>query len=515
MYAALFSKNRISDKFRSINGVAATLTGRQILKLADRAHIVAITADAPIELSGWWGSRYDNNQKWPAAADVTKFWRYVDNLDMPAIAIIDSGIDANRSDFAPGQVVAQKTMTNLKPNSAGDGRGHGTFVASIAAGVGRGYAGAAPGAPIVSIDVMDDKGMAMTSDVIASADWILANKALYNIKVANFSLHSAVPNSFMYDPLAKAVEKLWFGGVTVVASAGNYGVNGEQSGVHYAPGSDPFVITVGATDIGSSWTTADDKAAPWSAYGYTLDGFAKPELSAPGRYMVGAVPMSSTLVSERPAQMRGTGYMELSGTSFSAPVVSGIAAYLLAVHPTWTPGQVKGALMLTASNVPGAKALSVGVGEVDGDKAAKLTGTPPNPNAALKQFVIADPAGGSIPVFDAASWANYASANASWANASWANASWANASWANASWANASWANASWASASWASASWASASWASASWAAASWASASWASNAPQDGAQGSRRRRSLPHPRGNARPRRHRRTHGSLVPRA
>ena len=250
MYAQLFSKNRISDKFRSINGVAATLTGRQILKLADRAHIVAITADAPIELSGWYGSRYENKQKWPSTADVTKFWRNVDYLDLPAIAIIDSGIDSNRSDFAYGQVVAKQTMTNLKPNSAGDGRGHGTFVASIAAGVGRGYAGAAPGAPIVSIDVMDDKGMAMTSDVIASADWILANKARYNIKVANFSLHSAAPNSFMYDPLAKAVEKLWFGGVTVVAAAGNYGVNGEQSGVYYAPANDPFVITVGATDVG-------------------------------------------------------------------------------------------------------------------------------------------------------------------------------------------------------------------------------------------------------------------------
>ncbi len=140
--------------------------------------------------------------------------------------------------------------------------------------------------------------------------------------------------------------------------------------------------------------------------------------------------------------------------------------------------------MLTASNAPNARALSVGVGEVNGDKAAKLTDTPPNPNLALQQFVVRDPAGGSIPVFDAASWANYASANASWANASWANASWANASWANASWANASWANASWANASWASASWASASWANASWAAASWAAASWASASWADGAE-------------------------------
>ncbi len=485
MYATLFSKNRISNKFRSINGVAAKLTGRQILKLADRNHIVAITADAPVELAGWYDSRYETRQKWPAAADVAKLWRNVNYVDMPSIAVIDSGIDASRSDFGYGQIVAQKTLTALKPNGAGDGRGHGTFVAGIAAGVGRNYAGAAPGAPIVSIDVMNDQGMAMTSDVIAAADWILANKTRYNIRVANFSLHSAVPNSFMYDPLSKAAERLWFGGVVVVAAAGNYGVDGQPSGVVYAPGNDPFVITVGAMDIGSSWTASDDKAAPWSAYGYTLDGFAKPEISAPGRYMIGPVPMSSTLVSERPAQLRGNGYMELSGTSFSAPVVSGVSAYLLGLHPTWTPDQIKGALMLTATNAPTARALSVGVGEVDGDKAARLTGTPPNPNLALRQFVVADPAGGSIPVFDAASWANYATANASWANASWANASWANASWANASWANASWANASWANASWANASWASASWANASWASASWAAASWASNAYEDGAEG------------------------------
>ena len=91
---------------------------------------------------------------------------------------------------------------------------------------------------------------------------------------------------------------------------------------------------------------------------------------------------------------------------------------------------------------------------VDASRAAAVV-NPPNPNAALNQFV--GPAGdGTGPVFDAASWANVAQSDASWASASWANASWASASWANASWASASWANASWASASWASASWAS-----------------------------------------------------------
>ena len=88
----------------------------------------------------------------------------------------------------------------------------------------------------------------------------------------------------MYDPLDKAVEKLWFNGVVVVAAAGNYGDNGQPTTVAYAPGNDPFVITVGAVDTnGTGWTSTDDTAAPWSAFGYTLDGFAKPDLGAPGR----------------------------------------------------------------------------------------------------------------------------------------------------------------------------------------------------------------------------------------
>jgi serine protease AprX len=370
-------------------------------------------------------------------------------------------------------------MTKLAGNSAGDGRGHGTFVAGIAAGQASNYAGALPGAPIVSLDVMDDKGMAMTSDVIAAADWIYQNKGLYNIKVANFSLHSSVQSSFMYDPLDKAVEKLWFSGVTVVVAAGNYGVAGAASGVPFAPGNDPFVITVGANDIDGSVGVNDDDAAPWSAYGYTLDGFAKPEIGAPGRYMIGPVPTTSTLLSERPTQARGTGYMELSGTSFAAPLVAGVAAYMMAINPTWTPDQVKGALMLTAKGLPSAAPLSLGVGEMDAPAATDVV-NPPNPNLALNQFKTADATGGTTPVFDAASWAN-----ASWANASWASASWASASWASASWANASWASASWANASWASASWASASWASTAAAAASWASASWASNSYEDNAEG------------------------------
>jgi subtilisin family serine protease len=146
--------------------------------------------------------------------------------------------------------------------------------------------------------------------------------------------------------------------------------------------------------------------------------------------------------------------MWMSGTSFAAPVVAGAAADLLALHPDWTPDQVKGALMVSARGLPAAAPQSVGAGEVKLDAAALVT-TPPNPNLALQRFVTPDPNGSPTPVFDAASWAEAARADAAWDSASWAGASWSDASWASASWAEASWATASWAEASWAEASWA------------------------------------------------------------
>ncbi|HEX5468192.1 MAG TPA: S8 family serine peptidase [Gaiellaceae bacterium] len=452
----------IRREFSSLDGVAANLTGAQILRLASKKDLSAITVDAPVELSG----SLSNKQRWPFVTGLHKFWAGSATVPTPTIAFVDSGIDASRADFG-GRVVANVDMTSLSGNSPGDGRGHGTFVAGIAAGSGDGYAGAAPASKIVSLDVMDDHGMAMTRDVIAAADWILAHKDEYGIRVANFSLHSSLPNSFMFDPLNKAVERLWFSGVVVVTAAGNYAVDGRPSGVPFAPGNDPFVITVGADDIHGSVSTNDDFAAPWSAYGYTLDGFAKPELAAPGRYIVGPSSAGSTLALEQPENAVAPGYIELSGTSFAAPIVAGGAAQILGAHPTWTPDQVKGALMLTARPAGQAAPRSLGVGVVNVAQAVRL-GSAPNPNAALNRFVVTNRWTGAR-AFDSASWASTASANASWASASWSDASWASASWSSASWASASWASASWASASWASASWAAASWASASWASASW----------------------------------------------
>src|SRR5207244_5014785 len=215
---------------------------------------------------------------------------------------------------------------------------------------------------------------ALTSDVIAACDYILQNKNALNIRVANFSLHSASMNHFYFDPLDRAVEKLWFNGVFVVAAAGNYGTAAGPSGVLHAPGNDPFVMTVGAVDIGNKVALGDDANAPWSAYGYTEDGFAKHELGAAGRYMIGPVPQGSTLAAQKPGNGVAPGYIQLSGTSFAAPVVAGVAAQLLARHPDWTPDQVKGALMMSAKPVPQARPGAVGVGQVNAGKAGDLNG---------------------------------------------------------------------------------------------------------------------------------------------
>jgi serine protease AprX len=456
---------RVKKQFVTVAGASAEITGAQLLELARDPSLGAITEDSKVRLAG-----FSNAQQWPYQSELSKFWdaMQTSGVQAPTVAVVDSGIDAARTDFG-GRVVRQVTMTALVPNSPGDGRGHGTFVAGVLAGSAAGYSGGAANAKIVSIDVMDDKGMAMTSDVIAAADWIYQNKDAYGIRVANFSLHNSVANSFMYDPLDKAVEKLWFSGVVVVTAAGNYGTGTGPTGVLYSPGNDPFVITAGAADIEGTLASSDDTAAPWSAYGYTIDGFLKPDVGAPGRYIIGPVPATSTLVTERPASVVAPGYMQLSGTSFAAPVVAAAAAYVLALHPSYTPDQVKGALMLAAVAPPAAVLNSLGVGEIKAAKAAAVT-APPNPNLALDRFVVSDPAGGSGRVFDAASWSGAAKADASWNTASWNSASWSGASWNTASWGAASWSDASWASASWSDSS-----------VATSLTDASWADNAATD----------------------------------
>jgi serine protease AprX len=460
------SSGNLKREFTSIDGGQFTLTGKQILRIAKQGIATSVMPNETVKLSGVT-LPMSNSQLWPWATGAPTDWLR-QSPDAATIAVVDSGIDASKTADFGARVISQVNLASLSPNSPGDGYGHGTFVAGIAAGGAAGYAGVAPKAELVSLDVMNDQGQATVGDVVKAADWILANKSKYNIKVANFSLHAVNRASIMFDPLDQAVEKLWLNGIVVVAAAGNYGSAGGPSGVPFAPGNDPFVITVGAADIGTSLSPSDDTAAPFSAWGYTPDGFSKPDMAAPGRYMVGPVPATSTLPLTRPDHVTAPGYMQLSGTSFAAPVVAGAAAMLMAQHPNWTPDQVKGSLMVTATPEPAAPKGSLGVGEINIPAARARALAPPNPNAGLNRFVkgLAD----GTRVFDASAWQAAALANKAWDSAAWSDAAWSDAAWSSVAWSDAAWADAAWASVAWGSVAWSDAAWSDAAWSDAAWA---------------------------------------------
>ena len=154
--------------------------------------------------------------------------------------------------------------------------------------------------------------------------------------------------------------------------------------------------------------------------------------------------------------------MQLSGTSLAAPIVAGIAADLLTLHPNLTPDQVKGALMLAPGRCRHATLRSAGVGEVYAP-GALLAGRPPNPNLALEAFLHSSPAGDG-PVFDDAAWLAAAQASPAWDAVSWLDG-WADAAWSLVSWSDVSWSDVSWSDVSWSDVSWSDVSWTDVSWA--------------------------------------------------
>jgi serine protease AprX len=439
------ASGKLKMRFVTVNGVDALVSGKSLLQLARNPHVLSITPNAKTQLSD-----YQDATMWQDSTDMSVLQNSFNPTtgaitgpapQAPTIAIVDSGVQP-RADFGTRLVASVNICSLCSPNASGDDEGHGTMVAGVAAGASSTYPGGAQNARIVSVRTADANGESLESDVVAAADWIDAHARQYNIRVANFSLATASDTSIRVDPLDKAVERLWLDGIVVVAAAGNHGSASGPVSMSYAPGNDPFVITVGATDQHMTSDPSDDDVPYWSAYGTTMDGFSKPDVSAPGRYMIAPVPMSSTIATTVPDRVVAPGYMWMSGTSFAAPVVSAEAAQILARHPGLTPDQVKGAIMVSANYLPNVNNFSDGVGEVDGGVAASMSSAP-NPNEGLYQFVSSDPLSGK-KTFNAASWATYLSSGASWAQASWGEASWGEASWNAASWGEASWNAASW-----------------------------------------------------------------------
>ena len=126
----------IQRKLKLIGAATAEVPAAK-LKSLSRFDGLIVTSDAPVKTSGTTSP--SSNQIWPYESGLAKLWGTAAKPApaAPTIAVVDSGIQADRADFA-GRIVANVNLTSLPNNSAADGRGHGTFVAGIAAGAAAG-----------------------------------------------------------------------------------------------------------------------------------------------------------------------------------------------------------------------------------------------------------------------------------------------------------------------------------------------------------------------------------------
>jgi subtilisin family serine protease len=246
-----------------------------------------------------------------------------------AVAVIDTGISLKHPDLAANIVAGKNCLVGKK--AAEDDNGHGTHVAGTIAALDNqiGVVGVAPQAKLVAVKVLDSNGSGTWSSIICGIDWVTANAAAYNIKVANLSLGGAGSSdgacgSLNNDALHRAICRARDAGLTFVVAAGN---SASDAAYSVPAAYDDAVITVSAlADAdglpgGSGSATSygsDDSFATFSNFGQVVD------IGAPG------VAILST--------WKDGGYDTLNGTSMAAPHAAGAAALYLSSHPGagWT-----------------------------------------------------------------------------------------------------------------------------------------------------------------------------------
>jgi serine protease AprX len=307
-------------------------------------------------------------------------------------------------DFYPGSDIMAKyeAILDAATKPFQDPYGHGTMVASIAAG--RAFpsavesGGLAPRANIFDVRVLDDNGVGDTAEAIAGLDWIIYHAREFNIRVVNISLTADSTQSYRLDPLCRAVRNAVAAGLTVVVAAGNHGLAGdgrERYGSVGSPAIEPSAITIGSANPRSTAARADDVVNNFSSRGPTRgasvnasgvlerDNLLKPDLVAPGNRLVGALATDAfglqlnKIVKSFPQLLAAPastsdGLMNLSGTSLAAPVVSGTVALLLQANPGLTPPLLKAILQYTAQPIEGYNLLQQGTGLVNVPGALQL-----------------------------------------------------------------------------------------------------------------------------------------------
>jgi serine protease AprX len=286
------------------------------------------------------------------------------------VAVIDSGIDATHRDLPFGTKVVQNVK--LAPNLFGGGplvleglsttdtsSGHGTHVAGIAGGSGATLAGRYRGVAIDSKLVGIGAGEALFMlTALEGFDWVLQNRLKYGIRVISNSWGASgafAPD----DPVNVASRIAHDAGLVVVFAAGNEGPASNTLNPYCVA---RWVICVAAGH-------KDGRTlAEFSLRGIPGDPIYHPTITAPGvdiasaRATTGIVTNTFFAVDLVNLGADAVYYAAASGTSMATPHVSGTVALMLEANPALTPDQVKSALELTATPMPGYRLDEVGAG---------------------------------------------------------------------------------------------------------------------------------------------------------
>lgn len=247
------------------------------------------------------------------------------------VAVLDTGIDPAHPVFG-GRIAASWDFVSNDPDPTefadgldndGDGRvdegfGHGTHVAGIVTLT-------APRASLLVGRVLDSDGRGDVASIARGLRWAIDQRA----RVINLSLGMLRGS----DAIQRLLDEADLRGIVVVSTAGNYGSDSPRE----FPGTSSHAFAVAAS-------LTDARPASFTSYGSHVD------VSAPG------VGIRSTFP--------GGGYRVWSGTSMSAPFVSGTAALLVALHPDWGGHEVFERIESTVTPLVGVPlALEGGLGE--------------------------------------------------------------------------------------------------------------------------------------------------------
>jgi subtilisin family serine protease len=220
----------------------------------------------------------------------------------------------------------------LSPNGAGTT--HGSMVAGVAAASGNnsvGIAGVDWATKILPIQALDDDDYGDTFTVGKAIYYAIEQRA----DVINISLGTMSNDTYV----RQAIEAATAAGILVVASSGNDGCECVAYPARY-----PEVLAVGATDQSnvityfSSWGSSVDLVAPGT--NYTVPSWS--QANPTDRYVSG-----------------------VAGTSFSSPLVAGIATRLKSLQPQASPLHLIAALRETATRTPPADIAHYGFGRAD------------------------------------------------------------------------------------------------------------------------------------------------------